>query len=781
MKFKPFKRIPAWIALGVIVGVGLVRWLRLDFFERLERMTYDMRARQAVKSALPVANNLGFVFIDEESLHYVKTNRAIGFHFGLYWPRQVYGRLVREMADQGAKAVALDILFGDLRDDHPEVRMADGEFVESDVFFARQMQHASNVIIAVTKEAVPPPLFLTNALTVGDISTEKDSDGILRRTKAFRVYRRWHPAFRQVEADPDFGVDLAKARIEPRRIVLPRPGSGLEAIKIPLDAAGNFDLADFVGDAIPRGMARKAKPFTEERVWHMGVALAARELKLDLAKAQVDLPHGRITLRGAGGVERIIPVDQEGYFYIDWCLPPDDRRLMLEPIQNLLGQSLSRLQGPTNQIVGRWAGKLAVVGSAAVLGNDLTDRGATPLRNDTLLVSKHWNVANSVITGRFVRRAPPGVELALIAAMGLAAALLTWELRAWLGSALVALAAIGYAGFSVVLYTQTRYWLPLVMPVAGAMLTTHVCLLTWRVVFEQAERRRVKSIFSKIVSPKIVHELLEAESLSLVGSRRQVTVLFADVRGFTEFTDTSQEQVAELVRQRNLRGAAAEACFDEQARETLATVNLYLGLLADIVIKQDGTLDKFIGDCVMAFWGAPSPNPKHAVACVRAAIEAQRAIHSLNLQRAAENPKRELENRARLSAGLPPKPLFPVLKLGTGINTGMATVGLMGSRAEQQNYTVFGREVNLASRLESASGQGRIFIGETTYEHLLRDDPALAAICTALPARDVKGFRTAVRAYEVPWLPAGAAPAEPEMRSGTPAKAPALTGLAVSG
>src|ERR1043166_5577167 len=131
--------------------------------------------------------------------------------------------------------------------------------------------------------------------------------------------------------------------------------------------------------------------------------------------------------------------------------------------------------------------------------------------------------------------------------------------------------------------------------------------------------------------------------------------------------------------------------------------------------------------------------------------------------RADPPPKRELESRALLSAGLPPKPLFPVLKLGTGINTGMATVGLMGSRAEQQNYTVFGREVNLASRLESASGQGRIFIGETTYEHLLRDDPALAAICTALPARDVKGFRTAVRAYEMPWLPDGAAPAEPEM------------------
>src|SRR5208283_1993006 len=140
----------------------------------------------------------------------------------------------------------------------------------------------------------------------------------------------------------------------------------------------------------------------------------------------------------------------------------------------------------------------------------------------------------------------------------------------------------------------------------------------------------------------------------------EVTVFFADVRGFTELTDTSQGCVAEFVRKNNLTGQSAAACYDEQARETLDTVNLYLGLVADTVIKQDGTLDKFIGDCVMAFWGAPTPNPKHALACVRAAIEAQQAIYELNRQRSAENGKRELENLARVSAGLPPRPMLPI-------------------------------------------------------------------------------------------------------------------------
>ena len=108
---------------------------------------------------------------------------------------------------------------------------------------------------------------------------------------------------------------------------------------------------------------------------------------------------------------------------------------------------------------------------------------------------------------------------------------------------------------------------------------------------------------------------------------------------------------------------------------------------------------------------------------MRAAIEAQRAIHELNQKRLAQNASREIENRARLSAGLPPKPLLTALQLGTGINTGLVTVGLMGSETHQSNYTVFGREVNLASRLEGVSGSGRIIISETTYNHLLRHAP----------------------------------------------------------
>jgi adenylate cyclase len=192
-------------------------------------------------------------------------------------------------------------------------------------------------------------------------------------------------------------------------------------------------------------------------------------------------------------------------------------------------------------------------------------------------------------------------------------------------------------------------------------------------------------------------------------------------------------------------------------------VNTYLALVADQVKKHDGTLDKYIGDCVMAFWGAPTVMEKQALCCVRAAIDAQRAVFELNKQRLEENQRRELENMARISAGLTPKPMMPILLLGTGINTGLATAGLMGSEQHQFNYTVFGREVNLASRLESLSGRGRILISENTHKCLLRDDKELAATCVALPdLQKLKGFGAAVKVYEVPWRIPGSDPFDEE-------------------
>jgi class 3 adenylate cyclase len=110
--------------------------------------------------------------------------------------------------------------------------------------------------------------------------------------------------------------------------------------------------------------------------------------------------------------------------------------------------------------------------------------------------------------------------------------------------------------------------------------------------------------------------------------------------------------------------------------------------------------------------------------------------------------------------------MLSVLSLGSGINSGVVTVGLMGSQDHILNYTVFGREVNLASRLEGVSGRGRIIISESTYRELQKEDAALAAACLEQPPVTVKGFRQPVNIYEVPWRltkPAPETPSEPSI------------------
>ena len=777
MKLKPLKNAPVLVAIGVLALICVLRLMRLDFFERLEDMTYDMRAREAIRFPEPVATNLAFVSMEDSSIAAVNSGRVdgvdLGYHSGLYWQRQVYGRLVEELSAQGAKAVAFDILFDELRTDHPAVQMADGSFMDSDEYFALQMRRAGNVILANTASATLPDLFATNALTVGGISTEKDSDGILRRVKAFDICRRWHPLFKKVEADPDFGVDLSKAQFVPGEILLPQTGT-TNVIRVSVDAETNFALADFIGDKLPPGVAPKARAFTDERVWQIGIVLASQELKLDLANADVDLTRGRITLHGANGVERVIPVDARGYFYINWQLTPTSANLLRAPIESLLLQDHQRLLGETNGLNDAFRGKLIMVGSAAQ-GNDLTDRGATPLEKDTLLVGAHWNVANSVITGQFVRRASLPLNLALIIFLGVLTAFLTWQLRAFSAAAATFLLAAIYTAVAFFAFVKFRFWLPLVFPIGGAMLVEHLMLVIYRVVFEEGQKRHVKSVFSKIVAPDIVNELLQTEKLSLGGGRQEITIWFSDVRGFTKFTDEAQAKVIEFIRENKLSGAEAETAINDEARETLATVNLYLGAIAAAIKRHKGTLDKYIGDCAMAFWGAPIPNKKHAAACVRAAVDAQRAIYELNLKRVEENQKRELEN---MIGGGRPKSRLAILTLGNGINTGMATVGLMGSNEHLLNYTVFGREVNLASRLEAASGHSRIVISEATFNHLLRDDPELAATCIALPPVKVRGIVAEIKIYEVPWRPPGVSPFDEELFSSTkPGEGTSFTGI----
>lgn len=691
--------VPLFIAVGAI-GVSCViaavsgSSSTVDLLNRLEWISYDWRVRWAAEShPSPASTNLAAVYIDAETVGMLSEGNLGGLQANFPFPRHIYGRVVRELAAQGARAVAFDVMFAERRAMDPVVIQEDGTLEGSDEYFLRQMTAADNVIIAAGSDSHPHELFRQPGVDVADISANSDEDGVLRR------------------------------------------------------------VTPFVDDPV------------HGRRWHMGIELAARELDLNLGAARAER-SGLAIPSTSGGKEVFIPLDRDGMFLIDWGLAWNDPRLLQTSFGMVLMLDYARSEGGDEFVVEvldayreeglalegekPFEGKLVVIGSV-VEGNNLTDIGVTPLSKRTYLVSKHWNVANTLIQGAWIKQPGLGVELMLVAVMGALVGLIHW--RSGVAGGVLWTIVLGgvYVAIAVALFNARRIWLPVVTPAGVGLVVPFLSIFSYRLIFEQRERRRVKSVFAKIVSPNVVNELLDAETLALGGARRSVSVFFADVRGFTGMTDKFQEDADAHVRDHRLEGAAAERHYDEQAKEVLATVNQYLAAIADVIKKHDGTLDKYIGDCVMAFWGAPTPNEQHAVACVKAAIESQRAIYKLNQARAEENKRRKERNAQGGPDGEPVLPMLPLLSLGTGINSGEVIVGLMGSDQHILNYTVFGRDVNLASRLEAVSGRGRIIIGKATYLQLEKYAPELAAVCVKQPDATVKGFREAQETYEVPW------------------------------
>jgi adenylate cyclase len=277
----------------------------------------------------------------------------------------------------------------------------------------------------------------------------------------------------------------------------------------------------------------------------------------------------------------------------------------------------------------------------------------------------------------FVTPVPRAGLAGLVAAAALAAALVLGRRTTWrtgLGAA-AALAGTGLGAYALLRYG--RIWAPPLLP-AGAMAAVFGAGLGLDFVRERHLRRQVSAAFSRYLSPDLVAELARnPAALKLGGERRDLTVLFCDVRGFTTMS---------------------ERLKDEPERLT-ALINRLLDALSAAVVAEGGTIDKYMGDCVMAFWNAPLPSPDHPVRAARAALAMVEAVRDLNAALARETGDASLSRFA----------------VGVGLNTGECVVGNLGSRW-RYDYSVLGDAVNLASRLEGLSKElgAAIILGPET-------------------------------------------------------------------
>jgi adenylate cyclase len=310
-----------------------------------------------------------------------------------------------------------------------------------------------------------------------------------------------------------------------------------------------------------------------------------------------------------------------------------------------------------------FAGKIVLVGASASLLSDLV---ATPLNPSTPGVEAQAQLIEQLVSGDELLRPDwaPGAELVIAAVLSLALVILTPLLSVLWSAIFGAFAVAAMAGASWLAFT--RYGV-LLDPVTPAFSSGAVFLAGVLALYNQKRRQlsETRSHFGRFVSPAVVARLAEhPEAIQLGGLQRELTLMFCDIRAFTTLSE----------------GLSAV--------ELTHFLNEYLTPMTDAVLGELGTVDKYMGDAIMAFWNAPLDDSAHAAHAVRAALKMRKTLAELN-RRWAESAS-------------PTNRVFHTVKFGVGLNTGECCVGNLGS-TRRFDYSAIGDEVNVASRLEGAS------------------------------------------------------------------------------
>jgi adenylate cyclase len=322
----------------------------------------------------------------------------------------------------------------------------------------------------------------------------------------------------------------------------------------------------------------------------------------------------------------------------------------------------------------KFKGKLVLIGATATGIGDLR---ATPFGGTNYPgVEIHANVIDNILNDRFIKRDARSalIDALLIFTFGIPLGIwmaLVQPRWMWFGAGLlIPLVAVDYGAF------LHGWWLNFTIP--AMTLTGNVLLVSlYRALVEEKEKRKIRTEFGHFLSPEVIRRLLVDPRL-VDPKKTNITIMFSDIRGFTTISEKLDAQDLALF------------------------LNQYLSDMTSIVFKNNGTLDKYIGDAVMAFWGAPYEEEGHAARACNAALDMIQRVRELQKQWEAQGK--------------------PKLEIGIGLNTGVASVGKMGS-ALRSGYTALGDNVNLSSRLEGLNKDygTHIIVNETTYRDAQND------------------------------------------------------------
>jgi adenylate cyclase len=650
-------------ALAAAIVLGLAA--STDLVDRLELTTYDWRMRLA---ADPASVNKDIVLVEIND----STIRDMEPIFGHWpWPRIALAYVIDYLQRAPAKVIAVDLTMAE-RDRVEQYDLGGDKWSgkQSDLNLAESVQKAGNVIM------------LADALDEGLISGEPDKHEV------------------------SWGVSRYNLgdRAEPRPVVLP---PYLELATASAGFGHNFLVLD------TDGPARRMSPFVQHDAHYfpsLGVAAALMAGGFRPDEVSVDGDGLRIRDRRIPLVRgRFVDVYDRSKTRDQWTMLINYRApaVLADGARPYPSYSLRRLFMSELQLLGgekpmidpaEFKGKIVFVGFTA---SGLVDVFNTPFGKDKMPgIELHASMTDSILANKFIRpatnRSRIGTVLIVALAIGLLGAFLPFTTAAVASLAILG----GWTWFTVGAF-KSGLWLNLVQPVAVGGLALFFGA-AYQYFIEGREKRKVAKLFGRYVSRDVYSQLMaNPEQAELGGKRREMTVLFSDIRGFTTVTERGDPE--ELVRQ----------------------LNEYFSRMVEIVFRHKGTVDKFVGDMVMALFSAPLDDAAHANHAVQAAVDMVKELGELN--------------RAWAAKGM------TQLDIGIGVNSGDMIAGNIGS-SSIMSYTVIGDNVNLGARLESLNKdyKTRIIISEATRARLTGD-------FSTRPLGDVtvKGKSKAVQIFEV--------------------------------
>ena len=633
---------------GLVLGLGagaLVLGLALVFarqsagsvdpLQSIEFRTYDWRLTRTARPAT-ARRDLALVEIDEYSLRNLQPNAG-----RWPWPRAVHSMLIDFLQRAPAKVIAYDVSFAEA--DTREGFAFGGDTVsgaESDQAFIDSVKKSGNVIM------------LADATYEGEAA---DGAAVV----------------------PDAGFTLDSPFVAERKIIFP-PFAALA------DAVAGFGHNLFVLD--PDGPLRHTVPFVRvgtRALPSLGLAAALKSVPLDPATIRTGrdtlhlgttpMPVQMRTVRTADGIQAY----QWGL--VDFRGPALLADMKSRPYPSyaffdLLYSEEQILAGEKPNVdPAVFKDKIVFVG---VTASGLYDVFETPFAGGKMPgIQVHAAVADDVLSRRFLAPASDAARVATVLGFALAVGVLATMLPAWWASA-ATLGLLAMFGWAATRLFAGGTWLNVTQPVFASSVALFGGV-AYQYFIEGREKRKMKRLFGQYVSKDVYAQLVANPDLArLGGQRRDMTVLFSDIRGFTSLTEKGQPE------------------------EIVHMLNEYFTRMVEIVFRHKGTVDKFVGDMVMALFGAPLDDPQHADHAVEAALDMLAELRQLNEKWVADG-------------------LDVQVDIGIGVNTGPMIAGNIGSD-QIMSYTVIGDAVNLGSRLESLNKQysTHIIISDETRQRL---------------------------------------------------------------